>query len=238
MNSQSNLIKKNKLFLNLLKNFRNPETTYISTNSYSQSFLIPFGVFTRNYISLLSIIYVFEVLNFCAHKEHHLNNAGKKKIIYFYSNLTSLKKETTEGRRFNYFQTYTINNLIIFSQPKRQLFLTFFKNKPVFIFTSGLMRMVMNEKRKSGKKLYKVAVSLIKLAVIILAQKKYFDSCFLKLNSLGQIRSKILNTFRASSVRRVISYVVFNVYKDMNAQKFSTRRSIKKYVKKRFKLNT
>lgn len=238
MNTQSKIIKKNKLFLNLLKNFRNQETTYSSTNASNQSFLIPFSIFTRNYIALLNIIYVFEALNFCAHKNHYLDDAGKQKIIYFYSNLASLKKDTVEGRRFNYFQTYNINNIIIFSQPKRQLFLTFFQNKPIFIFTSGLMRMVMNEKRKSSKKLYKVAVSLIKLAVIILAQKKYFDSCFLKLNSLGQIRSKILNTFRVSSVRRVIAYVIFNVYKDMRAQKFGTRRSVKKYVKKRFKLNS
>jgi hypothetical protein len=111
-----------------------------------------------------------------------------------------------------------------------------FKNQPLFIFTGGLMRIVMNEARKSSKKLYKVAVSLLKLAAILLAKKNYFPNCYLKLIKLGTLKSKILSTFLKSKTHSKIKYVVITFPLNFSAQKFSTRRSIKKYIRKRFKV--
>ncbi len=99
------------------------------------------------------------------------------------------------------------------------------------------MRIVMNEKKKSSKKLYKVAISLIKLAAILLNKKNYFSSCYLIIYNLGLLKSKILNAFVKAKVYTKIQYVILKFSLDFSAQKFNTRRSIKKYVKKRFKIN-
>jgi len=113
----------------------------------------------------------------------------------------------------------------------------FYKTKPIFIFTGGLMRIVMNEKRKSSKKLYKVAVSVIKLASILLIKKNYFPACYLKLNNVSGLKNKILNTFVKTNAFIKINYIIIKFKLNFFAQKFSTRRSIKKYIKKRFKIN-
>lgn len=100
------------------------------------------------------------------------------------------------------------------------------------------MRIVMNEKRKSSKKNFKVALSLIKLTSILLIKKQYFDSCYIKLNNVGSLRHKILNIFNKTNTHNYINYIIFKLHFNFTAQKMPTRRSIKKYVKKRFKLNT
>jgi hypothetical protein len=125
---------------------------------------------------------------------------------------------------------------LVFSKPTKQLFIVFFKTKPIFIFTGGLMRMVMNEKRKSSKKLYKVAVSLIKLCTILIHKKNYFPSCYLTIKNLESLKSKILTTFLKTKTHTKIQYVILKFSLDFSAQKFNTRRAIKKYVKKRFKI--
>lgn len=98
------------------------------------------------------------------------------------------------------------------------------------------MRKVMNEKRKSGKKLYKVAISLIKLSTI-LVKKTFCYSFILKLTNLGVLQSKILSTYFKYGVNKQINYVIYSYVCSMSAQKFSTRRSIKKFIKKRFQLH-
>lgn len=189
------------------------------------------------YISLLNIIYVFDFIKMTVVADlFYLKTTIK--IMYFYAKLSKLQKNdmlyTLTPKPFH---TYEHNNIVVFSKPAKQLFLIFFKNRPIFIFTCGLMRIVMNEKRKSSKKLYKVAISLIKLSVILLLKKNYFDNCYIKLDNVNQLRSKILNMLTKNKLSNLIYFIVFKINYDMYAQKFKTRRSIKKYVKKRFKLN-
>jgi hypothetical protein len=129
-----------------------------------------------------------------------------------------------------------VNNIVVFSKPSRQVFLTVYKNKPIFVFTGGLMRIVMNEKRKSSKRLYKVAISLIRLSTILLSKKNFINSCYIKLNNIGSIRSKILSSLANARMSAKIHYILINFPHNLGAQKLNTRRSIKKYVKKRFKL--
>jgi len=129
-----------------------------------------------------------------------------------------------------------ILNLIIFSRPAKQLFLMIFKAKPVFIFTGGLMRIVMREQRKSSKKLYKVAVSLIKLFTILLYKRGFFPRGYLKLINVGNLRQKIINSlFKAKKSLKIVGIIIY-FRTDFTSQKLETRRSIKKYVKKRFKI--
>ena len=90
----------------------------------------------------------------------------------------------------------------------------------------------MNEKRKSSKKLYKVATSLVKLSAILLFKKNYFPTCYLILNKVGSLKSKILNTFVKTKVNSKIQYIVIKFFLDTTSQKFNTRRSIKKFLKK------
>jgi len=130
-----------------------------------------------------------------------------------------------------------ISNIIVFSKPRKQLFLVFFKEQPKFIFTGGLMRLVINEKKKCHKKLHKVAISLIKLSHIFLKNNTYFDTCYLRLINTGSIRLKILREFKRNRVFYKINYVFLVFRFNFGAQKFKTRRAIKKYVKKRFGIN-
>lgn len=124
-------------------------------------------------------------------------------------------------------------NLVVFNIPRKQLFLTISKIHPIFIFTGGLMRRVMNEKRKSSKKMLKVATSLIKLGVILLLKPTYFVSGLLKLDNLGTLRSKVLKMLVKHKLYFKFTHIIITCPRSSNAQKFPTRRAIKKYVKKR-----
>jgi hypothetical protein len=128
--------------------------------------------------------------------------------------------------------------MVILSKPKRQLFLMLFKKKPVFMFTGGLMRLVMNEKRKSSKRIYKVATSLIKLAAILLSKRNFFMSCYVRLIDVGSLRAKFLRALTTPQIATKIHYVFVLFRTNIGAQKFKTRRSIKKYIRKRFKIVT
>lgn len=160
-----------------------------------------------------------------------------KNVLHYYASIAriyNLNESLTITRSF--FHNYNINNIVVFSQPKKQLFFVIFKKKPIFVFTGGLMRKVMNEKRKSSKKAYKVATSLIKLSTILLSRRNFLNNCYLKLNRLGSIRTKILSAFAKYKLGQKVHYIMIYFPRYMNAQKFSTRRAIKKYVKKRFKI--
>lgn len=230
--------RKTKTFLGLMKKFRLVDNNIITHARSKSIHSLQFNTFKKTYVSLLNITYIFEFLNLHVSTKLATYNGIVSRVIYFYAKLSKLKKNDNFYKLTpNLFHTYANSNVVVFSKPAKQLFLIFFKNKPIFVFTSGLMRIVMNEKRKSSKKLYKVSISLIKLALILLTKKNYFDSCYVKLKNVGQLRSKILMTFNKHKIHNIINYVFFKLTYDTHAQKFKTRRSIKKYVKKRFKLN-
>lgn len=126
-------------------------------------------------------------------------------------------------------------NIVSLSKPRHQLFLVLFKNKPIFIFTSGLMRLVINEKKKSSKKLSKVALSLIKLMTILILNKVYLEESFLKITNVGSLGNKILGTLLKTKACRTFNYIIINIKYDFYAQKLKTRRAIKKYIKKQLK---
>lgn len=233
------LKKKTKIFLGLIKRFRNTEFVQPHHKpKYINVYSLNFNSFLKTYVSLLSTIHIFESLNI---KLFGLNISSNflHKIIYFYTRLASASEFSKRQKNVSgSFHTHTVNNLVVFIKPKKQLFLILFKDQPMFVFTGGLMRIVMNENKKSSKKMYKVAASLIKLSTILLLKKSYFASCYLKLVNVGFLRSKILNTFAKTKAYRSVNYVIFKITRDISAQKFKTRRSIKKFIKKRFKLNT
>lgn len=129
-------------------------------------------------------------------------------------------------------------NIVVFTQPKKQLFIIIFKTKPIFIFTGGLMRIVINERRKSSKRSYKVAMSLIKLAIILL--QTHFspvsgNKVVLKINLVNKLRYKILATLFIHRLWSSITSVITSQRSNPHAQKLATRRAVKKYIKKRFK---
>lgn len=100
------------------------------------------------------------------------------------------------------------------------------------------MRIVINEKRKSSKKLYKVAISLIKLSSVLLKLNKKVIYYSIKLNDLGSIKNKILQTYNNVILSTKVNHIIITTKFNIFAQKLNTRRSIKKYVKKRFKIQT
>jgi hypothetical protein len=96
------------------------------------------------------------------------------------------------------------------------------------------MKLILNEKKKSSKKLYKVAMSLIKLSAVLLINQKNYKSIFIKLVNVGLLKNKILYELNKPKTRYKISYIIIKIKVLFMAQKFETRRAIKKYIKKRF----
>ncbi len=190
--------------------------------------------FTRLHIPILSIVYIFETNRFLNYSRKDKVNTTTLKLLYYYAGFNKNIKHNHIEYSWNFFHSLRVNNLLSFSKPKKQIFMVFYKNKPIFIFTGGLMRIVMNEKRKSGKKLYKVATSLIKLSAILLFKKNYFPACYLILNKIGSLKSKILNTLAKTKTNNKIQYIIIKFFLDATSQKFNTRRSIKKFLKKKF----
>lgn len=230
---------KSKIYLGLLKKHSNTlDSTLSKPTIQTFKYKLELKQFNKIYVSALNIVYIYEYLSKLT--QFPYNQAiFTKKIFYFYAKLSQINRRLDHIHILpKVFQSYQSNNFICFSKPTSQIFLLIFKNKPVFIFTGGLMRIVMNEKRKSSKKNFKVALSLIKLTSILLIKKQYFDSCYIKLNNVGSLRHKILNIFNKTNTHNYINYIIFKLHFNFTAQKMPTRRSIKKYVKKRFKLNT
>lgn len=225
------------LFLGLMKKYRTHELkSVVIDESVKKTQQLTYVQFKKAHTPLLSLFYIFETVGFWKCYLFLLNYYAIYNYMTYYAKLVKMSKyfdnTITSTTDFN---ALNINNILIFSKPRRQIFLLLFKSKPIFVFTGGLMRMVMNEKRKSSKKLYKVAISLIRLSTILLAKKNFINSCYVKLINVGAIRTKILNSLSKISTTK-IHYIIIKFPQDFYAQKFSTRRSIKKYVKKRFKL--
>ena len=222
-------IKKlnNKFYLNLYaftKKLKNNKTT----NTHDNFIFLKKSSFKQHFTKLLVGYSVIKLTNQWKYKIVKLNNAYKLNIINYYT--TFFNKNTS------FFSKHENNNLVVFSRPRNQLFFVVFKNKPVFIFTCGLMKYVINEKKKNAKKLYKVALSLLKLSSVIISNENHFNNFFLKLNNIGTFQSKILKTFINHKNSTKIKYTVIKNNTNTYSQKLSTRRSIKKYVKKRFTL--
>lgn len=220
------LMNKNKSVEILDANYAVADTAHISYTVYPQ--------FVKLHIPLLSAMYVAECVTFWKCKDIVEYNITTLKMLYYYANFNKSTKVASTSYDWNFFHSLRINNTLVFSKPKKQIFMIFFKKKPIFIFTGGLMRMVMNEKRKSSKKLYKVATSLIKLSAILLFKKNYFPTCYLTLTNVGSLKSKILSTYIKTKTFSKIQYVFVRYHLDFTSQKFGTRRSIKKFLKKKF----
>lgn len=195
-----------------------------------------FSQFTRTYLNNSIVVKVFNNINPRLLYSFDSYENSLSYFIRYYTKLyetyglaVSAQQSTLKKTSCDY------NNLLVFSKPKRQLFTTLFIGKPVFIFTGGLMRMIINEKKKSSKRAHKVATSLIKLASIVMSKQQNLLNCTLKLKNIGSLRSKVVKTFSKAKLRTKLSYIIIVTNFDMSAQKLNTRRSIKKYVKKRLR---
>lgn len=198
---------------------------------------LPINKFLRHYTSCLSIIYIFDLMHHVNLTERKIFSPKQYLYLNYYAKLSRVSKYGPKSiPNVFVFQTLTIYNIIVFSKPRKQLFLVFFKKKPVFIFSGGLMRFIINEPKKSSKKAYKVAISLFKLAAMLLHSNLYFSECYLRLCSIGKIRSKLLYELKKKRLFFKINFIILIFTYDARAQKFKTRRAIKKYIKKRFKL--
>lgn len=204
---------------------------------YSSRFALKFLQFKRHYIPLVALFVLYQSLDLCRTIPELVIPSIYKRIQYYtdISRISRANNKIVIPRLA--FNTLAVDNSVIFSKPKRQLFLMLYSCKPRFVFTGGLMRRVMNEKRKSSKRLYKVAVSLIKLCSILLIKRNFFTSCYLRLHNIGNLRAKILKVFINNNTPQKVHYVIIHCSRNIGAQKFPTRRSIKKYIKKRFKTN-
>jgi hypothetical protein len=225
---------KNTIFLGLIKKYRVYDfgVRPVTHKRFKSSVTY---IFFKNYHPLLmNIFYVFDLVKAWV----YLNPTLYKKtftLVRYYA-LNADRNYNLESKAYKNSGIIKRNNLIIFSRPSKQLFFTIFKSKPIFIFTGGLMRIVMREKRKSSKKLYKVATSLIKLFSILLVKKHFFQQGYIKLVNVGRLKAKILKALIKTKMSKKITYILINFRIDFTSQKLETRRAIKKYVKKRFRI--
>jgi len=235
-------LKNKTLFLGLMQIARMNEMLFYGPKQPNEGVfleteykhIMSFGYFNKQYVALSNVYYILEYIFFSYFVTSNLKHTLLRCFFRYYAqlsrfskykaNLTSIKKP---------FNTYYTNNFIVFSKPARQLFVLFFKRKPIFIFTGGLMRLVLNEKRKCGKRLAKVANSLVKLAATLAVRPSHLDTYYLKLHNIGNLRSKIMYLFYKHRAYKNIYYVVFNLSVIAGAQRFKSRGAIKKYIKKR-----
>lgn len=230
--------KKNTIFLGLMKfNLRQYRKTISAPRvRIKKNFLVK-ETFICYYTPLVSLFYIFNTLNAWTTLAGIQTSQQSRTYLSYY---TTLSRTTTlfrnKGLPKLYFNALSMHNFVLFSKPKKQIFITFFCKKPVFIFTGGLMRLVTNEQKKSHKKLYKVAISIFRLAQVLLRKNVFFNECFIRLVNIGPIRRQLLKTLKQNNVWFKIYYVILSFRLDWRAQKFKTRRSIKKYVRKRFKV--
>jgi len=232
-------LSKHAPFYGLLKRFykRDLDITKLNTFTVPKPTELPFEMFNRYYVPLLATIYIgLFTKDLFFNKLSELTATTCNYMVYYAKRVRFDQNAKKIRLPRIFFQTYTINNFVVFSKPRKNLFLMFFKRKPSFIFTCGLMRLVLNEKKKSSKKLAKVSISLIKLSVILLRNNMYFNSGYLKIINLGSLREKILKLIQKNRISSRIHYVIITLTRSYSAQKFRTRRSIKKYIKKRFKI--
>jgi hypothetical protein len=197
----------------------------------SENYVIKIKTFKKVYPKLLLSYKILEVVF------SHKNTFGVDSSIYNVMNYYSMKAEIHMDRLKTIGTLTNTQNLIIFSKPKNQLFFVIFEKHPIFIFTCGLMRLVLNEKKKSSRKSYKVSMSLVKLSIILIHKKQANIRRHLILKNIGIINSKILKNINSSKMRGAINYVLIKIRFNLLSQKINTRRSVKKYVKKRFNLN-
>jgi hypothetical protein len=226
-------LKKNTVFLGLIKKYRTHEfNTTVSLHTQKPK-KVQFSFFVKHFIFLLNIFYIFDLIKAWKYIDSEYSNNFP--LLNYYASIGASNFSEFLNKKIHDV-TIRKNNMVVFSRPKKQVFLMIYKSQPIFIFTGGLMRIVMNEKRKSSKKLYKVAISLIKLSTILVSKKNYFNRGYLKLVNTGLLNAKILQAFNKLSKPTKILYVLIYFRTDFTAQKLETRRSIKKYVKKRFKI--
>lgn len=206
---------------------------------YTKSAL-SFGLFKRSIYALIPLAYTFFTMSNINNYSAIVNSKSTYSGVFsrYYAKVQNSGYANTELRS-KVLRTYTTDvcNLVVFTQPRKQLFVVLFHNKPTFIFTGGLMRIVINERKKSSKKNYKVAVSLIKLVTLLIHKKvpaMRGSRLLVKINTFIKLRYKILSTLLNQNITPNISYVLTSGYRTYGAQKFPTRRSVKKYVKKRF----
>jgi hypothetical protein len=74
------------------------------------------------------------------------------------------------------------------------------------------------------------------LAAILTLKPQYFGKGILKLINVGHLRIKIIQTFAKYAELHKFVYISIHFRRDFTAQKLETRRAVKKYVKKRFKI--
>lgn len=229
--------KKSNFFLGLMSKNKNIVADNYTSQNIEEMVYIPsttYLQFTKIYVPLISSMYIAEFAKFWRYDYSRSINTTTLKMLYYYANFNKNAKHDETTQEWNFFFSLRSNNTLVFSKPKKQVFMVFFKQRPIFIFTGGLMRIVMNEKRKSSKKLYKVATSLIKLSAILLFKKNYFPQCSLTLNNVGILKNKIMNTYIKTKTIKKIQYIFVRFSLDFTSQKFETRRSIKKFLKKKF----
>ncbi len=236
--SKAHTSKEGGVFLGLMKKYTDtPPMFPASTWRSAPQVIHPLSsfIFKKTYVSLAVSIHVYEYADYVYLPVGLAADKPRIGSFYYYAKLTKFSKtEPNIGLSRGAFHTLTATNFVVFSKPTQQLFMVVYQNKPKFVFTGGLMRLVMQERKKSSKKNLKVATSLVKLSTLLLIKKNYFESGILKLNNLGTFRVRILKAFLKTRVMSKIHYILIKLTHDVHSQKWRTRRSIKKYIKKRF----
>lgn len=159
----------------------------------------------------------------------------QKSLLYVYLNYyTDIYKIYVKDfqKKFNIYE----NNLCVLSYPKKQLFITFIQTTPIFIFSNGMMRVVMGIEDKNKKKSRVVLKNTLKYICVF--TNKFYAKQEL---SIKIIKNYFLISLYFSQYKKFCKNIFLNYILYEPKVKFSfvnnkKRSSIKKNLRKNKKL--
>jgi len=144
--------------------------------------------------------------------------------VYFYIKIKKIKK------------LLKFNKILIFNIKKEKLFFNFLKNNNnIYTITSGWFLKNSNILEKHKKKDIKITVLIIKLVILVL--KKYFNKNYnILINIKGNSKNiEIILKYIKNKIN-FYNYLLIHNLLIIKKKKFKKKKSIKKNLKKKFKI--
>lgn len=162
-------------------------------------------------------------------------SGSHKPLLYLYINYFSyIYKNFTSNfkKKFNFKE----KNIFILTHPKKQLFITFVKTTPIFIFSNGMMRVVMGVEEKHKKKSKIILKNTMKY-ICVFANKLFInDELIIKIKKNYSLLNIFFSQYKKFCKNVNINYILYEPNVKFSFLNNKKRSSIKKNLRKNKKL--